>query len=328
MKISNETRVGILTVVALTILILGYNFLKGRNFFENSKKIYASFSTIGTLDKSNDVKVKGKTVGKVFDTKFTDDKASGIVVTINLTSDIIIPKNSVAYIQSPITGSPYITIRLGDSAVAMKNGDTLMTMESDIFKDITSQVNPTLEKARTAIDSLTGVLGSINKFLDPTTKNNIHTVIENLVKSSASLAQLLSTENGMLAHSLANMNDVTANLKKNNDTITDIIHNTKVVTAKLADLNLQKVVDSLESAAGEMKQVIYKINHNTGTLGMLMNDRALYDNLQKTVLGLEILIDDIRVHPKRYVNFSIFGKKDKGDYLILPASKDSSKKNN
>jgi len=328
MKISNETKVGVLTVVALTVLILGYNFLKGKNFFENNKKIYASFSTIGTLDKSNDVKVKGKTIGKVYDTKFTDETASGIVVTINLTSDIIIPKNSVAFIQSPITGSPYITIRLGDSAVAVKNGDTLTTMESDIFKDITSQVNPTLEKARNAIDSLTAVLGSLNKFLDPSTKNNIHTVVENLVKSSASLEQLLSTEGGMLARSLSNMNDVTGNLKKNNDTVTDILHNTKVVSGKLADLNLQKVLDSLQGAANEMKEVIYKINHNSGTLGLLMNDRTLHDNLQKTLLGLEILIDDIRVHPKRYVNISIFGKKDKGDYLILPAAKDSSKKNN
>ena len=328
MKISNETRVGVLTVVALTILILGYNFLKGKNFFEKSKKIYAAFSTIGTLETSNDVKVKGKTIGKVYDTKFSDDSASAIVVTINLTTKIKIPRNSVAFIQSPITGSPYITILFGDATVYMKDGDTLTTKVSDIFSDITSQVNPTLEKARTAIDSLTTVLGSINKFLDPTTKNNIHTVIANLVRSSASLQQLLSTENGMLAHSLANMNDVTANLKRNNDTITDILHNTKVVSAKLADLDLQKVLDSLQEATNGLKEVAYKINHNDGTLGKLMNERTLYDNLQKTILGLEILIDDIRVHPKRYVNISIFGKKDKGDYLTSPGPKDSSKKGN
>jgi phospholipid/cholesterol/gamma-HCH transport system substrate-binding protein len=328
MQISNETKVGVLTVVALTILILGYNFLKGKNFFEKNKKIYAAFATIGTLEKSNDVKVKGKTIGKVYDTKFKDDNASGIVVTINITTDIKIPSNSVAFIQSPITGSPYITILFGDTTAYMKDGDTLITKVSDIFSDITSQVNPTLEKARIAIDSLTTVLGSINRFLDPGTKNNIHTIIANLVRSSASLEQLLSAENGMLAHSLANMNDVTANLKKNNDTITNILHNTKVVTGKLADLNLQQVLDSLQSAANEMKGVVYKINHNSGTLGLLMNDRALYDNLQKTILGLEILIDDIRVHPKRYVNISVFGKKDKGDYLTSPGPKDSLKKGN
>ena len=334
MKISNETKVGVLTVVALTLLILGYNFLKGKDILQKQKKVYAVFSETGSLEKSNDVKLKGKSIGKVYDIRFTNDNADSVLVVINLTTSVNIPSTAVASITSPIAGSSYIVVELSKDPTLqsrtgskyLKDGDTILTtINPGFLGDLNSQVTPTLEKARRGIDSLTAVLASINKFLDPEAKNNIHTIVSSLVRSSASLEQLLNTENGMLAHSLDNMNSVTNNLKRNNDTITDILHNTKVVSSNLADLNLGKVVDSLQSAIDEIKGVVYKVNHNNGSLGLLMNDRSAYDNIQKTIQSLQILIDDIRVHPKRYVNISIFGKKDKGDYLTSPV--DSSNKN-
>ncbi len=324
MKISNETKVGLLTIVALTFLILGFNFLKGKNVFSKSKKIYAVFNEIGALEKSNDVKIKGNSIGKVYDKGFTDKNATGIVVTINLTSDINIPKNSVAFIASPIAGTPYINIQMGDSNTYLKNGDTVQTkLTGGILGDLTSQVSPTLEKARTAIDSLTVVLGSVNRLFDPATKNNIRGIINNLLVSSASLEKLLNTETGLLAKTIGNLNDVTGNLKTNNDTITSILHNVNTTTQQLANLNLQRTLDSVQATVNQLNQVVYKINHNNGTLGLLMNDSKLYDNLRNTALGLEILIDDIKVHPKRYVNVSVFGKKDKGEYLTSPAKKDT-----
>ena len=105
MKISNETKVGVLTIVALTLLILGFNFLKGSSVFNKRKKIFAVFTEVGSLEKSNDVKIKGNSIGKVYDKEFTDNNASGILITINLTSNVNIPKNSVASIASPIAAS-------------------------------------------------------------------------------------------------------------------------------------------------------------------------------------------------------------------------------
>jgi phospholipid/cholesterol/gamma-HCH transport system substrate-binding protein len=324
MKISNETKVGLLTIVALTLLILGFNFLKGKNPFNKSKKVYAVFSEIGTLEKSNDVKIKGNSIGKVYDKSFTDQNATGILITINLTSTINIPNNSIAYIASPIAGTPYINIQMGDSRVYLKNGDTLETkLNSGLLGDLTSQVTPTLDKARTAIDSLTTVLGSVNKLFDPSTKNNIHGIINNLLVSSASLERLLNAETGLLARTIGNLTEVTGNLKTNNDTINSILHNVNATTQQLASLNLQRTMDSVQATVNQLNEVVYKINHNNGTLGLLMNDRKLYDHLRNTALGLEILIDDIKVHPKRYVNISVFGKKDKGDYLTSPGTKDT-----
>ena len=164
MKISNETKVGILTISALTFLILGFNFLKGNNVFSKNKKLYAVFSDIGALDKSNAVKIRGLQVGTVYDINATNKNLDGIVITINWTRDINIPDNSSASIVAPFVGSPYINIDMGDSKQFLKNKDTLtVKVASGILSDITSQVSPTLSKARTAIDSLTVVLGSVNR---------------------------------------------------------------------------------------------------------------------------------------------------------------------
>lgn len=324
MKISNETKVGLLSITALTLLVLGFNFLKWKDVFNRSKKVYAVFSTIGSLEKSNQVKIKGKSIGKVYDIDFTDENASGIVATINLTTNVHIPRNSVAYISSPLTGSSYISIEMGDAKVYLKNGDTLSTkLNNGLLGDLSSQVTPTLDKARTAIDSLTMVLGSVNNFFDPQTRNNIHAIVEHLMASSKSLDQMLDAETGLVATTMKSLNGVATNLKNNNDTITSILHNTNIATEKLANLKLEQTLDSVRATITQLSNVIYKMNHNNGTLGLLMNDSKLYDNLRNTTLALEILIDDIKVHPKRYVNISVFGKKDKGNYLSSPTKKDT-----
>ena len=324
MKISNETKVGLLTVVALTILILGFNFLKGNNVFDRGKKIYAVFESIGSLETSNDVKVKGNSIGKVYAKRFTDKNATGILVTINLTSDINIPFNSVASIVSPLAGTPYIAIDLGDAQQYLTNGDTIQTkLNNGPFGDITSQVTSTLETLRPAIDSLKFVLGDLHRVFDTRAKNNIHVILDNLNAASLSLERMINPETSVLARSLSNVESITANIRKNNDSITSIISNANIAAGKLANLDIQSTIDSLQTVVLQIKSTVAKMNSKDGSLGLLLNDKQLYDNLQKAALGLEILIDDIRVHPKHYVNISIFGKKDKGNYLTSPAKKDT-----
>jgi len=167
------------------------------------------------------------------------------------------------------------------------------------------------------------VLGSVNRLFDPSTKNNIQGIIANLLVSSANLQRLLNTETGLLAKTIGNLNAVTGNLKTNNDTINSILHNVNSTTQHFAALNFKQTMDSVQATVSQLNAILYKVNHNDGTLGLLMNDRKLYDRLSNTALGLEILVDDIKVHPKRYVNISVFGKKDKGDYLTSPSTKDT-----
>jgi phospholipid/cholesterol/gamma-HCH transport system substrate-binding protein len=326
MKINNETKVGILTVLALAMLIIGFNFLKGRDLFNNTTKIYAVFSKLGSLAKSNEVKINGLTVGTVYDMEEVDKNVSGIKVTISLTRNVNIPTNSVAYITAPLggLGAATIIIEKGDATTYLKNGELLNTrIDEGLFGGLTSEVQPTLAKIRTSLDSLNRVFSNINTLFDAGAKRNLQQTIANLNMATHSLNKLLDPQTSLLAATLRNVNTLTGNLNKNNDSINAIISNTKQFTGNLSKLNLQQTMDTLQSAVSALKQAVNKMSSNEGTLGALINDRQLYDRLNAAILSAEILIDDLRTHPKRYVNISVFGKKDKGGALTSPAKKDT-----
>lgn len=324
MKISNETKVGILTIVALVLLIVGFNFLKGKNVFNKEKHLYAVFSDLGSLRKSNDVKMKGLPIGAVYDYTEIDKNLSGIIVTITMKRDVNIPRDSKATIESELLGSTYLNITQGASNDYLKDGDTIVTDRTpSFFTDVKSQISPTLSSARDAIDSLKIVLGGLNRLFDKDTKGNVSEIIRNLKETTGNLNKLLNAESGALASTLDNANSITSNLKKNNDSITATINSIKRAADKFSTLEVQPTIDSLQATVVELKSVLNKFNSNEGTLGLLMKDRKLYDQLNNLFLGLEVLFDDIRVNPKRYTGSLIFNRKDKTGPLTSPAKKDS-----
>lgn len=324
MKISNETKVGILTIVALTILIIGFNFLKGKDVFSRTKKIYAVFNELGTLEKSNEVKINGLPIGTVYDKKERDKDVSAIVVTISLTRDINIPKNSVAYISSSLVGPSYIVIERGNSTEMMGSGDTLQTRtETGILGDVKAQMNPTMAKIRDVLDSLQKTLSGLNGILSVENKGYLKQTLSNLSQASNALNGLLDNQNGALAKTLNNAQAMTESLKNNSADITATIGNAKKASEKLAALELQPTIDSLNSMISTLKATADRFNSKDGTIGALMNDKTLYNKLNDAILSAEILIDDLRTHPKRYVNLSVFGKKDKTGPLTSPAKKDT-----
>ena len=324
MKISNETKVGILTIVALTLLIVGFNFLKGKNIFSNEKHLYAVFADLGSLRKSNEVKMKGLPVGTVYDYTEIDKNLSGIIVTITMKRDVNIPKDSKATIESELLGTTYLNIAQGQSNEFLKDGDTLVTDRASSFLgDVKAQISPTLTRVRDAIDSLKMVLSGLNNLFEKDTKGNIQEIIRNLKESTASLNKLLNAESGALSATLDNANSITNNLKKNNDSITATISSIKRAADKFSSLEVQPTIDTLQASILEFKTMINKFNTNEGTLGLLMKDRGLYDQLKNLTLGLEILFDDIRVNPKRYTGNLLFNRKDKKGPLTSPAKKDS-----
>ena len=322
MKISNETKVGALTIVALALLFIGFNYLKGRDVFSNTKKIYAEFTDLGSLEKSNEVKINGLPVGSVYEKKEKDKDVSAIVVTIQLTRDVNIPKNSVAYISSSLVGSSYIVIERGNSTEMLQDGDTVSTrLETGILGDVKAQLDPTISSVRSILDSLKKTLSGVNLLLDYENRANLKQTIANLSTASASLNALLDSENGALARTLNNAEEFTASIKKSDQDIKRTIENTKKFSEELASIPLKTTVDSLDKLISSLKTTMQAINSGQGTLGALMNDRKLYDQLQQTVLSAEILMDDLRTHPKRYVQVSVFGKKEKTAPLSAPAQK-------
>lgn len=324
MKISNETKVGILSITALTLLIIGFNYLKGKDLFNRSDKIYMEFTELGTLAKSNEVKINGYVIGKVYDLNVKDKDLSAVVATINLTSDVNIPRDSKGFISSSLLGTSTVVIEKGLSKEYLQPGDTLKTrIDSGILDDVKAQLTPTLGKVRDVLDSLKKTLGAVNSVLNTQTRVHLQQTFANLDQASNSLNKMIDDQSGPLAKSLNNVSAITENLKNNNDSITATINNAKRATEKFAGLEIQPTIDSLNAAISQLKGVAAKINSNDGTLGALINDKQLYNKLNDAILSAEILMDDLRAHPKRYVNISVFGKKDKSGPLTSPAKKDT-----
>lgn len=331
MKISNETKVGLLAIVSIVVLVLGFNFLKGSSLFSKSPVLFAEFSNIATLEKSNEVKINGLPVGTVYELRPKDAEVNTIIVEIHLNRDVNIPKNSIAFIDGPLVGGSFINIAKGTGNAYLQSGDTISTrLDQNIISDLKAQVTPTITRVNETLDSLKITIGSVNDVFDTETRNNLQTMIANLTISSAHLHQLMNAQTGALAQTLGNMNSVTGNLARNNDAITSSIRNVEATTNNLANANIQGTVAALQATIAELQSTISKLNSSSGSIGLLMNDRQLYDRLSNaaerlnsTALSAEILLDDIKVHPKRYVNFSLFGGKNKGEPLTSPLIKDS-----
>jgi phospholipid/cholesterol/gamma-HCH transport system substrate-binding protein len=331
MKLNNETKVGLLAIIAIVVLILGFNFLRGSSVFSKAPVLYAEFPNIGGLQKSNPVRINGLDVGTVANLTPKDNEVNRIIAEIHLTREINIPQGSIAVINEPPLGTPYINIAKGPSKAYLQSGDTIRTSLSDnVLAELRQQITPTITRVNETLDSLKVTIGSVNDVFDPNTKNNMRQIINNLTLTSAALRDMMNAQNGVMAQSLGNINSVTGNLARNNDAITSTIRNVEVTTSNLANANIQGTVAALQSTIKELQNTIKGFNSSNGTLGLLMNDRQLYDKLDQmanrlntTALSAEILLDDVRVHPKRYVNFSVFGGKNKGEPLTSPARKDT-----
>lgn len=332
MKINNETKTGILVVVAVAILIIGFSFLKGKNIFSDENKLYAVYTDVQGIAKSNPVIINGLRVGRIERLDGGRDLKS-IIVTIVLFKPVDIPANSLAFINPTLLGSPSLEIKLGTAPNYLHNGDTLVTSESGgAFDEALKLINPVLYEVKNSVRSLDSVLHIVTNVFDVNTKNNVRDIVSNLnaitksfAVSAVSLESMMDAQQGALSKSLGNVELFTQNLNTNNQKFNDIVTNAQLASQKLAAVNLQRTVDSLNVAINNFKEGSAKINSKDGSLGLLLNDKELYNNLESTSNKINILLDDIRVHPKRYVNISIFGKKDKGNYITAPLIDDTIK---
>jgi phospholipid/cholesterol/gamma-HCH transport system substrate-binding protein len=325
-KISNETKIGALTAIAITFLILGFNFLKGKSLFKTGTHLYAKYSDTKKLMPSNPVFVNGFQVGTIEDILPGNDELSSVLVEIKLNADYNIPDNSFAEIDASLLGTPGIIINTGNSTTYLEDNDTLMTKESaGLLGEIGSKLSPVADQLQLTLKSLDSLLQNFNTILDPNTKGNLQSVMTNLNKATASLAvsavslqNLLNNQSGALNQTLNNLDSFTNNLAANNSKINNTLSNLEKTTDNLAKADIDGAINNLKGSVEKLNGVMTKINSSDGTLGALINNKDIYNNLNNTVRSLNILMDDLRAHPKRYVNISVFGKKDKGEYLTAP----------
>jgi phospholipid/cholesterol/gamma-HCH transport system substrate-binding protein len=328
MRVSNETKVGALTVIAVTLIILGFNFLKGKTFFKSGTFVYAKYADTKGLIVSNPVFVNGFQVGTVFEIENMNNSLSELVVAIKLNELYKIPKNSIATIQENPLGTTAINIVQGTGTSMIISGDTIQSAPAtSLLGDLMNELSPVGEQVKNTIRSLELVLTNVNKTLNDENRQNFKMILENLAattvnlnKSLASIQGMVNQQNGSIAKTADNLNAFTANLNQNNQKISNILTNLDSTTKSIKDANLYATIKTIQTTLVSLNTTINQLNNGNGTASKLLNDPAMYTQLQSTIKSVNTLVDDIKVHPKRYINVSVFGKKDKRAPLTKPLS--------
>lgn len=303
MKLSKEVKTGLLAIVAIALLIFGYSFLKGESLLSDDRTFYAVYDDVEGLAPSSNVTINGLEVGKVLSIEFTGTSGN-LLVTFNLKNNFQFSKDSEAQIYGGglIGGKSLAIVPNYSSSEAAKSGDTLKgTIDEGIFELVNDRLTPLQKKVESVIGQTDSVLVAVNDVLDPDTRQNLRTAIESLTQTTASFNSASQALNGLL----------TENRSKLNRTFTNLDHmsgNFKSISDSVAQLEIGQLTNNMQKVISDFEQVSTKLNSNEGTVGKLINDDQLYNNLELATKQMQELMQDIKLNPKRYVHFSVFGK--------------------
>lgn len=318
-EFSKEIKVGIIVTAALVCAIWGINYLKGRDLFSLTNTYYAVYPQVNGLYKSNLVKLNGYKIGQVTGITYLPDNSGRIKVKMEVSSKVFVSSDSKASIASAdLLGTKEIQIQLGTSKTPANDGDSLTAiMELGLTETLGNQVGPVkekFEKLMVSIDSLATnlntVLGTKNKEHLTKSFSSLEVTMKNLESITVSLDKMMQS-GGSANSALNNFSDISKTIKENNAQLDKIIDNAASISDSLNQANLKSTIENLNSAITELKETLSKINNGEGSLGKLVNDKQLYDNLAATSASLNSMLVDMQANPKRYVHFSVFGKKDK-----------------
>lgn len=314
MKITREVKVGLVFLVSIAILIWGFNFLKGTSLFTGKRLLYAVYNKVDGLEKANKVKVNGLNIGQVSNLSFMEG-SSKIVAEFYIKSDINIPRNSVARIYgTDLLGSKAVEIILGDSEKFAESGDTLKSeMESSLKDQLSEQVEPLKKKALVLINSVDSIMTVIQSMFNENTRSslassleNIRNTLGNLESASSNIDTILISGKSRVQNIIANVESISKNLKDNNENVNKILGNFAALSDSLYNADIPQTLRQANEAIYSLKEISAKINKGEGTLGQLITNDSLYLELNNSMNSLNLLLEDIRLNPKKYVKLSLF----------------------
>ncbi|RLD66900.1 MAG: hypothetical protein DRI84_03775 [Bacteroidetes bacterium] len=334
MQNKKEFLIGFIAILTLMLFYWGFNFLKGEEIFSKDRKFVVVYNKISGLNISNPVIVNGFNIGRVSDLYFQEDDAQAhIVVIIQITSDIKIPKNSLARINSDFLGVNTIEIQLGDSPIEAVYGDTLDGMiASSLQEEFSQQLLPFKLKAEKMMASMDSVLEGFRYIFNRETQDNlgkaiksIYVTFENMEKASDELNKMMVEERLRLLQVMDNVKEITGNLASNSREIDNILNNFSDISDSLAKVDFARTINDVDKALISFTEITDKINRGEGTLGQLVQNDTLYFELEKASKELNLLLEDMKLNPSRYVKVSVFGGKNDDPYVSPEESKDSEK---
>ncbi len=296
---TKEVKIAITGIIAIVVLFFGLQFLKGLSVFSNDDAYYATFDDVSGLSASSPVYANGYKVGVVKSIEYNYDPSSKINVVLGLNKQMRLPRGSRAELAGDLLGNIKINIVMGPATGDLLSaGDTIAGgPELGVMSKVGDMV-PAIEAMLPKLDS---IMASLNTLLaDPALRNTLHNV-EGMTASLNSTSQELHTLSARLNH------DVPAMMSKADG----VLDNTQQLTANLAAVDVQTLASQVSQTLKNVEQMTASLSSTEGTLGLLMRDATLYNNLTSTAASADSLLIDLRTHPKRYVHFSVFGKKDK-----------------
>ena len=299
---NKELKIGFVALLAIVALFIGVNYLKGLDVLNPSRKFYAKYENIGGLKVGSSVFVNGYQVGMVSNIDLLANENQQLLVTISIEKDFDIPKNSILKIvNQDLMGTKSINLILGDAASFAVDEDTLISgMEGSLQEEVSAQILPLKIKTEELIGSIDSVMTIITAILDKDARENLSNSLQSLDQTFLLMNQSMIKVNQIVDQNDERISSIVKNLEANNDEITNILKNFSNISDDIAQSNIKNLLTSLSAASK-------KINDSEGSLGMLINDKDLYLNLEKSSKELEALIKDIKANPKRYVSFSIIG---------------------
>lgn len=305
MKLTKEIKTAVLVIISIFLFIWGYNFLKGKDLFDSSTRVYVVYDNVAGLVNSAPVTLNGLTIGKVSAINIQPD--GKLLVEMQITTDFPIAKSSIAEIyDSGLVGGRQIAIKPNfQDQNHIKSGDYLKASSKLGLTDaLAQQLEPLQFKVQKLLDNADILFTNVNDILDVKTKQNLKNSISELNKTlsefslaSKNINEMIADNKSKINSTMTNINKTTANFSKMSDS--------------LANANLGQTVKNLEKTLANVDKIMTEIEQGKGTMGKLIKDDVMYNNFTNTSKELELLLQDLRLNPTRYVNVSLFGKKNK-----------------
>lgn len=291
-----EVKIGIIGIVAIGLLIFGINYLRGVSMLKSSRSYFVEFNNINGLPTSSPVFANGYKIGLVRDIQYNYEKLGSVTVEVELDEDMRIPSGSKGELVTEMLGTVKMNLLLNlDSQTYLQPGDTLQGFANNGIMGVAETMVPKLEQMLPKMDS---ILSSLNQLLaDPAlaaTLHNAEQVTANLNVTTHELNKLMKNE----------LPQITGNL-------VSISENINTITNNLKDVDYANTIRCIDSTLYNVRLLTNKLNSKDNTIGLLFNDPSLYNNLNTTTANAALLLEDLKAHPKRYVHFSLFGRKEK-----------------
>lgn len=310
-KISNEVKVGATTLLTIVVFIWLFNFLKGKDLFRSTTEYYTVYDKVGGLQESSPVEINGYKVGVVRSVEFIDAVSGRLLVQFSVNKNFKIPKNTVAEIVPvSLLGGMKVQFIYGEGPGTYSEFDTLPgRLAESLIDKVETELLPLKDKISNLIVVLDSVISSVDDIMNPEFKKNFSGTLQHLNNTTASIDKVLVSKQKEMTETLDNINKFTRMLSDNSGNMDKTFSNLKTISDTLAAADISSSVSNLKSSLEKAALLMGNLNNGKGSAGQFLTNDSLYTNLSNSLESLNSLLKDMKTNPKRYVHFSIFGKK-------------------